>query len=157
MFIPKKTVWKLKEQHSNESFHSERKRVKKEDNTSDVNNVESQWTASKEDLLRAADKVCGWTSSPVRQSKLVMEYSNEADNAIQIKHKLLRAWKKGGDKGGILYLEAKCRAIRVVYRLSRGRGRHWLENCIVDGRSEKFSYRYMVGGGVCKTTKGISL
>ena len=76
-------------------------------------NVNDCWEEIKSTLLSACDKNCGWTKSTPRR-KETWWWDDTVSNAIKLKRKLWKEWKKG-TKSKEEYLVAKRSAKSAVY------------------------------------------
>ena len=56
--------------------------------------VEDLWKSLKDDLLSAADRICGWTKGPPRH-QVTWCWNKDVDQAIKQKQQLWKEWKKG--------------------------------------------------------------
>ncbi len=109
-FIPKRKVWRLKEDEIRQKF-VRTFRVKPQRKGQDAS-IEDLWDSLKDDLLATSDAVCGWTKGPPRH-RVTWWCNDFVDEAVKEKHRLWKAWKKGSSKEE--YLEAKRAAKRAVY------------------------------------------
>ena len=111
-FVPKRKVWKLKDNNTKAEFEDEfrMKSVDKE------GSVEDLWGSLKEDLLASSDTTCGWTKGPPRH-KVTWWWNDNVDSAVKEKRRLWKIWKSGGSKQE--YLEAKRASKRAVYEAKK--------------------------------------
>ena len=110
-YMPRRKIWKLRNPETQRSFYEE---LNAQLAGNEVNGgVNEQFSVLKDNLLKATDRVCGWTRGPPRH-KVVWWWNAEVEFAIKEKRKLYKEWKKGGDKE--VYLVAKRRARKEVYR-----------------------------------------
>ena len=109
-FVPKRKVWKLKEEATKVEFLNKfRSKSEELNNRVSVNDI---WNSIKSDLLESSDEVCGKTKGPPRH-KVTWWWNDNVAQAVEEKRRLFRLWKNGGSKRN--YLEAKKAAKRAVY------------------------------------------
>ena len=111
-YIPKRRVWKLRDEGNREAYREEL-RARAATNTTESMEVGELYRVLKENLLGAADAVCGWTRGPPKKVE-TWWWNDEVDAAVAEKKRLLQVWKNGGDKQA--YLRAKRQARRVIFR-----------------------------------------
>ena len=111
VYVPKRKVWKLRNPETKGRFYDELSTLIAENEIS--GGVNEQYTALKDNLLKATDLVCGWTRGQPKHA-VTWWWNAEVESAINEKKRLYKMWKKGGSKEE--YLVAKRRARRVVYR-----------------------------------------
>lgn len=108
--VPRRKVWKLKEENIRQAFGAY---VQENLEGQEVSaSVEDKWSCLKKCLLDASDQTCGWTKGPHRRRE-VWWWNDQVDDAIKEKKRLWKEWKSGGCKE--LYLAAKRRAKAEVY------------------------------------------
>ena len=113
-FLPKRKVWKLRENLHKSDFENRFKNRSEE--TESGGSVEELWEKLKVDLLGCCDEVCGWTKGPPRH-KVTWWWNENVERATKEKRRLWKAWKKGGSREA--YIEAKRTAKRAVYEARR--------------------------------------
>lgn len=111
VYVPRRKVWKLRNPEIKRRFYEEIRTLTADNEINE--GVNEQYTALKDNLLKATDLVCGWTRGPPRR-RVTWWWNAEVDSAIKEKRRLFKVWKKGGSKED--YLIAKRRARREVYR-----------------------------------------
>ena len=109
-FVPRRRVWKLNDDTVAASFAEEFSKIVNSENCE--KDPDALWQDLRDALLKATDKVCGWTKKT--QWKEQTWWWNESVGAV-IKEKRLKwkEWKRGGSKEQ--YLTAKRCAKRAVY------------------------------------------
>ena len=78
-FVPKRKVWKLKERDTQENFAAEFNATQ---GLLAGENVENLWKSIKEDLVKAADRTCGWSKGPPRH-RVTWWWNEDVDQAVK--------------------------------------------------------------------------
>ena len=134
-YTPKRRVWKLREEDNREVYREEL-RARAASNVPESQEVSELYRVLKENLLGAADTVCGWTRGPPKRDE-TWWWNAEVDRAVEEKRRLFQVWKSGGDKRA--YLQAKGLARQAVFRAKTAAQSELLDNLNMDeGRNAIF-------------------
>ena len=114
-YLPRRKIWKLKEEGVRNSFCTE---IMTSENAfnKEEGDLDKCWDVFKQGMTGAADRVCGWTKGPPRH-EATWWWNDEVDRAIKEKRRLFGIWRSGGSKEN--YLAAKRRARKEVYKAKR--------------------------------------
>ncbi len=113
--IPRRRLWKLSDPNNQESFQAAL-RTELGTYAENTSTTEGIWGHFKNSLLRATDKVCGWTKK--RGRKLITWWWNDTvKKAVSEKRIRWKEWKRGGKKEP--YLLAKRISRLAVYNAKK--------------------------------------